>query len=161
MKKKFEDKKPVVISNFREMPPMAMSLSTMRWNFTGSWRYLRPYYVHKVSPCHAGCPGGQNVEGWIRLMEEGHYDEAIRLLREENPFPAITGRVCFHPCELKCSRAYYDKSVAINNLERFLADHADPEYKIKKDEIAESTGKKVAIVGSGPAGLSCASVSYT
>ncbi|MCX7945119.1 MAG: NAD(P)-binding protein [Deltaproteobacteria bacterium] len=156
MKKRFEDKKPVIISNFREMPPMSMSLSTMRWNFTGSWRYLRPYYDHKVSPCHAGCPGGQNVEGWIRLMEEGHYEEAIRLLREENPFPSITGRVCFHPCELKCSRAYFDKSVAINNLERFLADHTNPDYKIKKEEIAGSTGKKVAIVGSGPAGLSCA-----
>lgn len=156
MKRKIEDKKPVLISNFKEMPPMSMSLSTMRWNFTGSWRYLKPYYVHKVSPCHAGCPGGQNVEGWIRLMEEGHYDKAIRLLREENPFPSITGRVCFHPCELKCSRAYFDKSVSINNLERFLSDHANPEYKIKKEEIAESTGKKVAIIGSGPAGLSCA-----
>ena len=156
MKKRIEDKKPVIISSYKEMPPMAMSLSTMRWNFTGSWRYLKPYYVHRVSPCHAGCPGGQNVEGWIRLMEEGHYDEAIRLLREENPFPAITGRVCFHPCELKCSRAYYDKSVSINNLERFLSDHASPDYKIKKEEIAEPTGKKVAIVGSGPAGLSCA-----
>jgi len=156
MKKKIEDKKPVIISGYKEMPPMAMSLSTMRWNFTGSWRYLKPYYVNKVSPCHAGCPGGQNVEGWIRLMEEGHYDEAIRLLREENPFPSITGRVCFHPCESKCSRAYFDKSVAINNLERFLADHSEPEYKIKKDEIVESTGERVAIVGSGPAGLSCA-----
>ncbi len=156
MKRNIEDKKPVVISSYREMPPMSVSLATMRWNLTGSWRYLKPFYVQKVSPCHAGCPGGQNVEGWIRLMEEGHYDEAIRLLREENPFPAITGRVCFHPCELKCSRAYFDKSVSINNLERFLADHSNLEYRIKKDEIAESTGKKVAIVGSGPAGLSCA-----
>ena len=156
MSKKFEDKKPVVIKNFKEMPPMSMSLSTMRWNFTGSWRYLKPYYVQKVSPCHAGCPGGQNVEGWIRLMEEGHYDRAIRLLKEENPFPAITGRVCFHPCELKCSRAYYDTAVSINNLERFLSDHASSVSKIKKDEIAEPTKNRVAIVGSGPAGLSCA-----
>ncbi len=156
MKKKIEDKKPVILSNYKEMPPMSMSLSTMRWNFTGSWRYLKPYYSHRVSPCHAGCPAGENVEGWIRLLEEGHFDKALRLFKEENPFPAITGRVCFHPCELKCSRAYYDKSVAINNIERFLSDHASSDYKIKKEEIAKSTEKKVAIVGSGPAGLSCA-----
>lgn len=156
MKRDIDDRKPVIINSYKEMPPMAMSLSTMRWNFTGSWRYLRPYHVERVSPCHAGCPGGQNVEGWIRLMEEGRFDDAIRLLREENPFPAITGRVCFHPCELKCSRAYFDKAVSINNLERFLSDHASPDYKIKKEEIADATNKKVAIVGSGPAGLSCA-----
>ena len=156
MNKKFEDKKPVVIKSYKEMPPMSMSLSTMRWNFTGSWRYLKPYHLQRVSPCHAACPGGQNVEGWIRLMDEGNYEKALRLLKEENPFPAITGRVCFHPCELKCSRAFFDSSVSINNLERFLADHAILDYKITKEEIADSTKKRVAIVGSGPAGLSCA-----
>lgn len=156
MKKRIEEKRPVVISNYKEMPPMSVSLSTMKWNLTGSWRYLKPFYTHKVSPCHAGCPGGENVEGWIRLLQEGHFDKALRLIKEENPFPSITGRVCFHPCELKCSRAYYDSSVAINNLERFLSDHASLDYRIKKDEIARPTGKKVAIVGSGPAGLSCA-----
>ena len=138
-----------------ELPPMPMHSCTMHWNKTGSWRYLRPKHRNKLSPCVAGCPGGENIEGWIRLMQDGKYDEALSLLRRENPFPGICGRVCFHPCELTCNRKDFDRSVSINNLERFLWD-------ITKDSedilpfMKPKTGKKVAIVGSGPAGLSCA-----
>ncbi len=109
-----------------------------------------------VSPCRATCPAHISVQGYIALTGQGRYREALKLIKEENPLPAICGRVCHHPCESACTRALIDEPVAIDFIKRFVADldlnsetRYVPEIKARKEE-------KVAIIGSGPAGLSCA-----
>jgi len=146
--------KPVVFEGEHDMPELVVSVSTMLWNKTGSWRYLKPRYVDHVPPCNQACPAGNDVEGFIRLIGEGKIDEAWRLLKEENPLPAVTGRVCFHPCEDACNRAYFDKATSIQALERYAADHVSPDLEMKP--LRKASGKTVAIVGAGPAGLAAA-----
>lgn len=140
-------------------PLLAMSRESMVWNKTGSWRYLRPGFQNKISPCFQGCPAGENVEGWIKLLQNGKYREAYQLIREENPLPGVCGRVCFHPCEESCNRGSFDRAVSINALERFAADYV-MESRIPDSAFAleQKAGMKarVAIIGSGPAGLSAA-----
>ena len=124
-------------------------------NLTGSWRSERPVYVDRLPPCNATCPAGENIQRWLFHAEEGAYETAWRSLVENNPLPAIMGRVCYHPCESACNRGRVDESVGINAVERFLGDEA-----LKRDWAFEvpsaSTGKRVMVVGSGPAGLSAA-----
>ncbi|RLJ62132.1 NAD(P)-binding protein [Sulfurisoma sediminicola] len=124
-------------------------------NRTGSWRTFRPEYVDRLPPCNAACPAGENIQGWLFHAESGDYEKAWRALTENNPLPAIMGRVCYHPCEGGCNRQYVDSSVGINSVERFLGDEA-----IKRgwqfDAPAAASGKRVLVVGSGPAGLSAA-----
>lgn len=146
--------KPIVFAGAHAMPEMVMSISTMLWNRTGSWRYLKPQYQDHCPPCNERCPVGNDIEGFIRLIGEGKPGEAWRLLKEENPLPATTGRVCFHPCEDVCNRAEFDKATSINALERYAADHAHEAKPIKR--LRPDTGKKVAVVGAGPAGLAAA-----
>ena len=118
---------------------------------TGLWRFIRPVIKVKTAPCSEACPAGVDVRGFISLIRQGLFGEAYRLYMEENPFPAICGRVCFHPCESSCNRKDFDKAVAINALERFISDfESSPE---EKRSIVEGSA---AIVGSGPAGMSCA-----
>jgi NADPH-dependent glutamate synthase beta subunit-like oxidoreductase len=118
---------------------------------TGIWRFIRPVFKGKTPPCNEACPAGVDVRGFITLMKEERYDEAHQLYLEENPFPAICGRVCFHPCEGVCNRKDFDQAVAINALERFLAD-----FESRPCENPPMDGGRVAIVGSGPTGMSCA-----
>jgi NADPH-dependent glutamate synthase beta subunit-like oxidoreductase len=124
-------------------------------NKTGSWRTERPAYVHRMPPCNNGCPAGENIQQWLYRAEEGDYEGAWRQLMEDNPFPAIMGRVCYHPCETACNRAQLDEAVGINSVERFLGDEA-----IKRGwavpVTAQPSGKRVLIVGAGPSGLSAA-----
>ncbi len=124
-------------------------------NHTGSWRTVRPEYVSRLPPCNAACPAGENIQGWLFHAENGDYEQAWRALTENNPLPAIMGRVCYHPCEGGCNRQYVDASVGINSVERFLGDEA-----IKRgwqfETQAPISGKRVLVVGSGPAGLSAA-----
>lgn len=124
-------------------------------NRTGSWRTFRPVYVDRLPPCNAACPAGENIQGWLFHAESGDYEAAWRSLTENNPLPAIMGRVCYHPCEGACNRQHLDEAVGINSIERFLGDEA-----IKRGwrftEPATSTGKKVLVVGAGPSGLSAA-----
>ena len=103
-------------------------------------------------PCSRECPAGNDVLGFISLMQEGKYAAAWQLLVESNPFPGVCGRVCAHPCETVCNRSQVDEPVAVHSLERFLADykHSIPPFTV------ERRNEKVAVVGSGPAGLSCA-----
>jgi 2-oxoacid:acceptor oxidoreductase delta subunit (pyruvate/2-ketoisovalerate family) len=118
---------------------------------TGLWRFIRPVLKLKTPPCGEACPAGVDVRGFISLVRQGLFEEAHQLYLEENPFPAICGRVCFHPCEGSCNRKDFDRAVAINGLERFIADFERP--------LAESPsngGARVGIVGSGPCGMSCA-----
>jgi 2-oxoacid:acceptor oxidoreductase delta subunit (pyruvate/2-ketoisovalerate family) len=124
-------------------------------NKTGAWRTDRPLYVDRLPPCNHACPAGENIQGWLYHAESGDYEAAWRTLTEENPFPAIMGRVCYHPCETSCNRGKVDETVGINSVERFLGDEALKRgWKFAPPE-AES-GKRVLIVGAGPSGLSAA-----
>jgi len=124
-------------------------------NRTGSWRTVRPEYVDRLPPCNHACPAGENIQGWLFHAESGHYEEAWRMLTQDNPLPAVMGRVCYHPCETACNRAQLDESVGINAIERFLGDEAlRCGWKFAKPQAA--SGKRVLIVGAGPSGLSAA-----
>jgi len=108
------------------------------------------------APCQHACPVGLDCFGYIALIKEGKFDEAYRLIKQKLPFPMVVGRVCHHPCEAKCRRAQVDEPVAIRYLKRFAADWAS-EHNIEYiPEIKEKREEKVAIIGSGPAGLSAA-----
>jgi NADPH-dependent glutamate synthase beta subunit-like oxidoreductase len=130
-------------------------LSTLG-NKTGSWRFARPRYDEKTSPCSAACPAGEDIARIEMLATQGLFKEAWETILLENPFPSVCGRVCFHPCEDLCNRREFDAAVAIHSLERFLADTAI-RYGIKPDlEKKPSRKQKIAVVGAGPAGLSAA-----
>ena len=124
-------------------------------NRTGSWRTNRPVYVDRLPPCNNACPAGENIQGWLYQAESGDYEAAWHALTQDNPLPAIMGRVCYHPCETACNRAQIDDSVNINSVERFLGDEA-----IRRGwrfaPPANESGKRVLIVGAGPSGLSAA-----
>lgn len=124
-------------------------------NRTGSWRTFRPVYVDRLPPCNAACPAGENIQGWLYHAESGDYEAAWRALVENNPLPAIMGRVCYHPCEGACNRQHLDEAVGINSIERFLGDEAIKRgWRFEKPQT--SSGKRVLIVGAGPSGLSAA-----
>ena len=116
------------------------------------------YAIDKAgaSPCKAGCPAGIHVQGYVALIAQGKYREALALIRKNNPLPAICGRVCTHPCETACTRGKVDDPIAIMHLKRFLTDW---EYTLPAPDLPVIENKReesVAIVGAGPAGLSAA-----
>ncbi len=126
-------------------------------NRTGSWRTERPVYVHRLPPCADACPAGENVQQWLYDAEEGGagYERAWRQIMEDNPFPAVMGRVCYHPCETACNRTHLDEAVGINAVERFIGDEAiAKDWHV--DVLAPPSGKRVMVVGAGPSGLSAA-----
>ncbi|HYA68526.1 MAG TPA: NAD(P)-binding protein [Acidimicrobiales bacterium] len=126
-------------------------------NKTGAWRVERPVYVDRLPPCNDACPAGENIQGWLYRAEEGDYEGAWLTLVEDNPMPAVMGRVCFHPCETACNRGQVDEAVGINAVERFLGDMANERgWRVPPDAIAPSSRRSVLVVGSGPAGLSAA-----
>jgi 2-oxoacid:acceptor oxidoreductase delta subunit (pyruvate/2-ketoisovalerate family) len=139
--------------------PFAITLDvgSSRANKTGSWRTERPVYVDRMPPCNQGCPAGENIQAWLYEAESGGdgYERAWRKIMEENPFPAVMGRVCYHPCETVCNRAQLDEAVGINSVERFLGDEG-----IKQgwavEPLAGPSGKRVLVVGAGPSGLAAA-----
>jgi NADPH-dependent glutamate synthase beta subunit-like oxidoreductase len=136
--------------------PFAITLDTgtSLLNKTGSWRNERPVYLDRLPPCNNACPAGENIQHWLFLSEEGRYEEAWRQIMEDNPFPAIMGRVCYTPCERACNRGHLDESVGINSVERFLGDQGLMyQWTV---EPGPDTGKKVMIVGAGPGGLAAA-----
>jgi NADPH-dependent glutamate synthase beta subunit-like oxidoreductase len=124
-------------------------------NHTGTWRTMRPEYVDRLPPCNHACPAGENIQGWLYHAESGDYEAAWRLLTEDNPLPAVMGRVCYHPCETSCNRASLDAAVGINPVERFLGDEALRRGWRFEAPKARS-GKRVLVVGAGPSGLSAA-----
>ena len=134
--------------------PFAITLDvgSSRANHTGSWRVERPVYVDRLPPCNDACPAGENIQGWLYEAESGNYEAAWHKLVEENPLPAIMGRVCFHPCETACNRVQVDEAVGINAVERFLGDLA-LEKGWALPEPGLDTGKRILVVGAGPAGL--------
>ena len=122
---------------------------------SGPVRDRRPVYVDLLPPCNAGCPAGENIQAWLAHTTAGHPEQAWRELTANNPFPAIHGRVCYHPCESVCNRANLDSAVSIHSVERFLGD-AGIERGWQFDPPPTDTGKRVLIIGSGPSGLSAA-----
>jgi len=137
------------------MPEIAVSVGSMDWNKTGAWRTQQPFYEDKTPPCSAACPAGNDIVSFIQEISKENYEGAWRLIKEENPFPAICGRVCFHPCELKCNRGSFDEPIAIHSLERFVADFGAGQSK-KIERMTERGRERIAVIGSGPAGMSCA-----
>lgn len=122
---------------------------------TGSTRVQRPVYTDFLPPCNQGCPAGENIQAWLSLSQAGNYRAAWEKLVEENPMPAIHGRVCYHPCESACNRNALDSTVSIHAVERFLGDLAIAEswaFPAPKSK----TGKRVLVIGGGPSGLSAA-----
>ena len=139
-------------------PPLIIPCSylTTESNKTGSWRFLRPRYDEKTSPCSAACPSGEDIARIQMLTAQGSFKEAWETILMENPFPGVCGRVCYHPCEFQCNRGEFDESVAIHSIERFLADTAS-RYQLKfgLDKLPAKK-QKVAVIGSGPSGLAAA-----
>ena len=124
-------------------------------NHTGCWRTSRPLYIDRLPPCNNACPSGENIQAWLYEAESGNYEAAWRVLVQDNPFPAVMGRVCYHPCETACNRGQLDQAVGINSVERFLGDEAI-RRGWKFEPRKELSGKRVLIVGAGPSGLSAA-----
>ncbi|MCK4663344.1 MAG: molybdopterin-dependent oxidoreductase [Bacteroidales bacterium] len=119
---------------------------------------LSNHYADCSAPCKQTCPAGVDVQGYISLIEKGLYIDAIALIKETNPLPAICGRVCVRPCEVACRRNLLDEgtAVGIDYMKRFSADYDLYSKNKYVPAIAKSTGKKIAIIGAGPGGLSCA-----
>ncbi len=137
--------------------PFAITLDvgTSLANHTGSWRTSRPVYLSRIPPCNHQCPAGENIQAWLFHAESGDYQQAWRALVEDNPFPAVMGRVCYHTCEGACNRGKLDAPVGINSVERFLGDQAI-EQGWQLAPAAAASGKKVLVVGAGPSGLAAA-----
>lgn len=110
-----------------------------------------------TSPCRNACPASVNVPGYLALTAAGRLMDAYRLIRQDNPFPAVCGRVCTHPCERHCRRAQVDEPLSICSIKRFIGDYAlRDDFHIPEVPSLPPTGKKVAVVGGGPSGLTCA-----
>ena len=138
--------------------PFAISLSpgSSTSDKTGSWRTERAVYVTSMPPCSNGCPAGEDVRGWLKDAENGGtgYESAWQQIMAANPFPAVMGRICYHPCESACNRGVLDESVGINSVERFLGDEAIRQgWQLS---APTPTGRRVLVVGAGPSGLSAA-----
>jgi len=129
----------------------ALSLLTSK---TGSWRSVRPVFSHGIGPCSDACPAGIRIRDYLALIEAGELDRAWDQLQEDNPFAAVTGRICPCFCEPVCNRGQFDEPLSIRKLEQLLGD-----YGLKKGyamPVSSAEGEKVAVIGSGPAGLSAA-----
>ena len=137
----------------RDLTPLApLGLGRLR---SGPVRERRPVYVDLLPPCNAGCPAGENIQGWLALVRAGDHEGAWRLLTADNPLPAVHGRVCYHPCERVCNRSELDSAISIHGVERFLGDLAiERGWQLTPPE--RSSGRRVLVVGSGPSGLSAA-----
>jgi len=120
---------------------------------TGSWTASRPRFAEKTSPCRAACPAGNDIVGAARAAARGDFDTALAIFLEESPLPGVCGRVCYHPCQKACNLIGLEGAVNVRVLERAAADHGRAEPRLLSDAGRD---KPVAIVGSGPAGLTCA-----
>ena len=105
-------------------------------------------------PCRGGCPAGVDIPGYTALVHAGRYDDAVKLIRKDNPFPTVCALICEHPCEAKCRRNIIDAPVNIRAIKRFAVDNCSDVVSIP--EKMDDTGKKIAVIGGGPSGLSAA-----
>ena len=148
------------IENLSELPTMPSTIGTMAWNQTGDWRYLSPVFANRPAPCSHACPTGIDTARIEMLIAQGLFKEAWEMILQENPFPGVCGRVCFHPCEAACNRREFDEAIAIHALERFAADMAAGcDFKPQPDLLGARLNaypERIAIVGAGPSGLAAA-----
>ena len=109
--------------------------------------------LNQPVPCVSQCPAGVDIPGYVALVAEGNYADAVRLIRKDNPLPSVCGLICEHPCEVRCRRTLMDDPINIRGLKRFAVEHAG---EVPVPEPTEATGKKVAVIGGGPGGISAA-----
>jgi NADPH-dependent glutamate synthase beta subunit-like oxidoreductase len=121
----------------------------------GPVRTQRPVTLDQLPPCNQACPAGENIQAWLDLAQAGRYREAWETILRDNPFPAVHGRVCYHPCETHCNREQLDSAVSIHAVERFLGDLAAEQGWLPSIDAAPS-GKRILVVGGGPSGLTAA-----
>lgn len=119
---------------------------------TGYWSNKKPLWIEKVSPCRQGCPIGNPIARAFYYASRGDYDMALKVYRQESPFPGVCGRVCYHPCESLCNRNGFDEAINIRGFERFLSDYG--RVDIEKERPIKPRKERIAVIGSGPAGLS-------
>ena len=132
---------------------LPISANSTAINMTGSWKFFRPHLATKNAPCHQACPLNIPIAAYLHKLASGKTREALTLLRDFNPMPAVTGRVCPHFCQSACNRQEFDDAVLIGDLERYLGDQGfEYPHSFKSGERAE----KIAVIGAGPAGLSAA-----
>lgn len=126
-----------------------------RSNRAGPRRSHVPVYLDRLPPCNNACPAGENIQTWLAHVQHKEYEKAWRVIVNDNPLPAVHGRVCYHPCESACNRADVDATINIHAVERFLGDMAiEKGWTVEPPAI--ETGKRVLVVGAGPSGLSAA-----
>lgn len=126
-------------------------------NWNSDYRYNRQDVVDSgTSPCKTNCPAHIGIQGYIKLASQGRYTEALELIKHENPFPAVCGRICPRNCESECTRGDIDTPVAIDEIKKFIADQDLNAHNRFVPKIKHAYGQKIAVVGAGPAGLSCA-----
>ena len=144
------DQQPAPRSNLTHLPDLGASTGRV-----GPTRVRMPIYVDLLPPCNNACPAGENIQEWLRLVKAKDDEGAWRELTRNNPFPAIHGRVCYHPCETACNRVELDGAVSIHSVERYLGDLAI-EQGWRFQAPARTSGRRVLVIGSGPSGLSAA-----
>lgn len=141
--------------DYSSEPIIPISYGSSELTETGKWSSEKPETVFMTAPCQEVCPVGNAIPQFLYLAGEARYEEALKTLLKENPFPGVCGRVCFHPCEKDCNRSQYDEAVSIHAMERYVfdvaSDHHPDIYPISNED-----SQQVAVVGSGPAGLSAA-----
>jgi NADPH-dependent glutamate synthase beta subunit-like oxidoreductase/Pyruvate/2-oxoacid:ferredoxin oxidoreductase delta subunit len=124
---------------------------------TGNFRFFRPVYRDKTPPCNHACPTGEKIQRYLDYVKHERFFDGYMTIIDDNPMPAVTGRVCYHPCEGACNRKDHDEPIGIRNVERFLGDFGlELAENPIKDTIPPVNGKRIAVVGSGPGGLACA-----
>lgn len=144
----------IIFTSEKDMPPLVISLGTVAFNKTGTWRSVRPIYEEKLPPCNHSCPAGTDVRGFLDLVAKGKILDAWNLINNTNPLPGTCGKVCPHPCEQSCNRGKFDEALSIREVERFLGEEAIKNGWLLR-RIADDKDEKIGIIGAGPSGLSC------
>jgi NADPH-dependent glutamate synthase beta subunit-like oxidoreductase/ferredoxin len=139
----------------RDLPPATWTTGTTEVFHTGTWRAKLPRHIKAASPCQAACPVNGDIAEWIGRARAGDLREAFDILTRHNPFPAISGRVCHHPCETACNRAGYDAPLAICRLERHVGDTALANGW-RFTPPTQQRAARIGVVGGGPSGLAAA-----
>jgi NADPH-dependent glutamate synthase beta subunit-like oxidoreductase/NAD-dependent dihydropyrimidine dehydrogenase PreA subunit len=146
---------PVVEAIIRKETPRNSEWGPEKWN-PGYRTNRKDVVATGTSPCKTACPAHIAVQGYIKLASQGKYNEALELIKKENPFPAVCGRICPKDCESECTRGDIDDPIAIDDIKKFIAQQdmtSEHRYVPKK---RHDYGKKIAVIGAGPSGLSCA-----
>ncbi|WP_434296226.1 FAD-dependent oxidoreductase [Clostridium sporogenes] len=146
-------KKPVIVETEKETP-YDTKWGKDKWN--PDYRHRKVVAEGGTSPCKSECPAHIAIQGYIKMASQGKYREALELIKKENPFPAICGRICPRKCESACTRSDVDEPLAIDEIKKFIADQDLKEEHRFVPERKDNRPEKIAVIGAGPAGLSCA-----